>query len=209
MAKRILSFIREHEILYELQFGIRKNHSTLHTLLELTDKIYSNLDKSKFCVGVLLDLPKALDTIDHSILLSNLDHYRFRGVVKKWFASYLNDRQQCTIANGQKSDYGQINKVVPQGSVLGPILFTLYLNDMAMAINFKPRLFVDDTNIFSFDADSNNLTTSISEELSKLYQWFNANKLKVNIDKTNYCMFSPNRNMTNDHNIKITMDIVT
>ena len=205
MAKRILSFIREQKILYELQFGFRENHSTLHALLELTDQIYSNLDKNKFCVGVFLDLSKAFDTIDHSILLSKLDHYGFRGVVNKWFSSYLKNRQQFTIANGQKSDYGQINKGVPQGSVLGPILFTLYVNDMAMALNFKPRLFADDTNIFSFDADINNLTTSIDEELKKLYEWFNANKLKVNLDKTNYCIFSPNRNMKNDHDIKITM----
>ena len=192
LAKRILSFVRKHKILYRLQFGFREGHSTTHALLELLEKIYTNLDDGKFCVGIFLDLSKAFDTIDHSILLTKLKHYGLRGKICEWFASYLSNRKQYTFANGTSSSYGLIQKGVPQGSVLGPILFTLYVNDMPNAATLEPRLFADDTNIFNFGDNLQNLSQQTNLELEKLNEWLKANKLKINTGKTNFCLFNPN-----------------
>ena len=147
VVKRMMTFIKKHKILYELQFGFRENHSTVHALLEITDQIYSKLDQDNCALGVFLDLSKAFDTIDHEILLYKL-HHGFRGIVGDWFSSYLRNRKQYTCCNKAQSALGTIETGVPQGSVLGPILFTIFVNDMANAMNDgKPRLFADDTNI--------------------------------------------------------------
>ena len=189
LAKRIISFLKKKRILYGLQFGFREGHSTIHALLELLDSIYQNLDDNNSCIGVFLDLSKAFDTIDHDILLKKLLHYGFRGKVHNWFASYLQNRKQYTCVNGIKSTQQQIYKGVPQGSVLGPILFTLYVNEMPNATSAKPRLFADDTCIFSFHANIAKLSLLINEELNMLHAWLKANKLLLNTSKTNFSIF--------------------
>ena len=168
LAKRIIKFIQKHKILYRLQFGFREGHSTTHALLELLEKIYANLDNRKICVGIFLDLSKVFDTIDHSILLAKLQHYGFRGKIYEWFASYLSNRKQYTFANGTNSSYGLISKGIPQGSVLGPILFTLYVNDMPHSTTLEPRLFADETNIFNFGDNLQDLNKETNIELQKL-----------------------------------------
>ena len=125
MCKRLLDFLRKHKILYKLQFGFRENYSSTLALIETLNEIYSKLDEGKFVLGVFLDLKKASDTIDHKILLNKLEHFGIRGVAKKCFCSYLSNRKQFTYVNGCSSNLGIINISVPQGSVLGPILFTL------------------------------------------------------------------------------------
>ena len=194
LAKRIISFLKKNRILYELQFGFREGHSTIHALLELLDSIYQNLDDNNSCIGVFLDLSKAFDTIDHDILLKKLSHYGFRGIVHNWFASYLQNRKQYTCVNGNKSTQQDIYKGVPQGSVLGPILFTLYVNDMPNATSAKPRLFADDTCIFSFHANIAKLSLTMNKELNMLHEWLKANKLLVNTSKTNFSIFVPSKN---------------
>ena len=94
LARRVTSFLKKQKILYKLQFGFREGHSTVHALLELLEKVYSNLDANNSCIGIFLDLSKAFDTIDHSILLYKLQHYGFRGKILDWFSSYLTTRMQ-------------------------------------------------------------------------------------------------------------------
>ena len=145
-----MTFIKKQQILYELQFGFRENHSTVHALLEITDQIYSKLDDDNCALGVFLDLSKAVDTIDHGILLCKLHNYGFRGIVGDWFSSYLSNRKQYTCCNKAQSALETIETGVPQGSVLGPILFTIFVNDMANAMkDAKPRLFADNTTYFA------------------------------------------------------------
>ncbi len=204
LAKRIISFLKRNKILYELQFGFREGHSTVHALLELLDRIYQQLDDNDSCIGVFLDLSKAFDTIDHGILLHKLYYYGFRGKIHDWFSSYLQNRRQYTCINNKHSTLDVIKTGVPQGSVLGPILFTLYINDMQNAISLKPRLFADDTCIFNFDENIGNLFKSTNDELKKLLIWLKANKLLVNTSKTNFSIFVPTKN-TNVPNAKIVM----
>ena len=110
-----------------MQFGFREKHSTNHALLNLTEDIRNAIDSNLFTVGIFIDLQKALDTVDHNILLAKLDHYGIRGVAINWFSSYLTDRKQYVTINGIDSNLATMQFGVPQGSVLGPLLFLIYI----------------------------------------------------------------------------------
>ena len=125
--KRLITFIDKYNILYDKQFGLRKDHSTLHATLFITDKIQRAIEDGLFSCGIFLDFSKAFDTVDHSILLKKLTHYGIRGIANDWLASYLNNRRQYVTIGSNKSDDTLITHGVPQGSVLGPLLFLLYL----------------------------------------------------------------------------------
>ena len=128
--KRFMQFIDRYKILILEQYGFLKNHSTMSALIDVIDNVRNYIDKGELALGIYLDLKKAFDTVNHSILLSKLEHYGFRGHVNKFIGSYLNNRQQFTIIDGSKSDMMVINTGVPQGSVLGPLFFLLYINDI-------------------------------------------------------------------------------
>ena len=133
--------------MFSHQFDFRNGYPTNHALTSLTEIIRKALDEDKFTCGVFIDLQKAFDTVDHDILLSKLNHYGVRGVSYEWFKSYLTGRQQFTTIAHLKSDLCSINYGVPQGSVLGPILFLLYINDLNQVIfHSKIHHFADDTN---------------------------------------------------------------
>ena len=134
----------------KFQFGFRQDHSTILALTEITDSIRCFLDNDNYVLGLFVDLSKAFDTVDHSILLYKLSHYGIRGHANKFFQSYLTHRKQFTYINNEKSDIREISCGVPQGSVLGPILFLIYVNDLCHAVgNNIARLFADDTGLFT------------------------------------------------------------
>ena len=184
---RCVSYLDTHEILNDKQFGFRPKHSTYMAIAQLVDKINTAVEKNETTIGVFLDLSKAFDTIDHNILLHKLEHYGFRGIVLDWFKSYLSSRNQYVSYNNCKSDLREIVCGVPQGSILGPLLFILYVNDITNASNVLDfLLFADDTTIVYSHKDINSKTDVVNKELNEVSNWFKANKLSVNASKTNY-----------------------
>ena len=184
---RCVDFINTHEILNDKQFGFRSKHSTYMAIAQLVDKINSAVEKNETTIGIFLDLSKAFDTIDHKILLHKLEHYGFRGVVLEWFESYLSNRTQHVFYDNCNSDLKNIVCGVPQGSILGPLLFILYVNDITYTSNVLDFiLFADDTTILYSHKDINSKINLINEELNEVSNWFKANKLSVNASKTNY-----------------------
>ena len=189
---RLHNYLSKLEILCDDQFGFRKNHSTSLALIDLYEKISLALDHNEHAVGVFLDLSKAFDTVDHNILLDKLEHYGIRGLALDWVRSYLSNRLQFVQFNGQCSSPQTISCGVPQGSILGPLFFLLYINDLNnVSMLVELILFADDTNLFMSHKDPVYLAASLNSELNKLSTWFKANKLSLNLKKTNFMLFKP------------------
>ena len=153
-------------------------------IAQLVDKITNAVEENETTIGIFLDLLKAFDTIDHSILLHKLEHYGFRGIVLEWFKNYLSNRTQYVAFNNCTSEPGNITCGVPQGSILGPLLFILYVNDIRYTSNVLDFiLFADDTTILYSHKDINSKIELINKELDEVANWFKANKLSVNASK--------------------------
>jgi hypothetical protein len=148
------------------------------------------MDEKKVSAGIFIDLQKAFDTVNHDILIRKLEHYGLRGVALSWISSYLKNRTQYVDIDNISSEKLFVECGVPQGSVLGPKLFLLYINDITKVSDLlRFILFADDTTILYSDSDLANLVLTVNQELSKLCAWFASNKLSLNIAKTNYMIF--------------------
>ena len=190
MFKRLNIFLENNNLLIPNQFGFRKGHSTEHAILHVKDKIIDAFVKSEHIIGVFMDLSKAFDTIDHKILIHKLQYYGVGDQALFWFTNYLQDRQQYVSFQNHESKKLTIKCGVPQGSILAPLLFIIYINDIVKSsslLNFV--IFADDINVCYSHANSVTLKRHLNCELLEISKWFKSNKLSLNVSKTNFIYF--------------------
>ena len=203
------SFLNNNGIIYNSQYGFRTNHSCEHAITELVGEIVKNQSLDRHTIAIFLDLSKAFDTLQHSVLFSKLSKYGIRGNALSWFKSYLSNRSikvKCAIAStGQveKSTDYQVEYGTPQGSCLGPLLFLIFCNDLHLQLSLcNSILFADDTTIYKSHSNLRYLKWCIEEDLKTVSDWLRANKLTLNVDKT-VCLIFPK----NQKPIKITINL--
>jgi len=190
--KRLYAYLNSNLYLDPLQFGFKPKHSTVQAVTKLTQDILYGFENRKYTLAVYCDLSKAFDTLDHSILLDKLSRYGIRGTALNLFKTYLEDRSLYVNHNNISSDMQLMpNFGVPQGSVLGPLLFIIYINDLRNSLKYSSHiLYADDTTLYLIGNNLKELFSKMNEELHLLSTWFKVNKLSLNLEKTNYVVFS-------------------
>ena len=203
--KRFYSFFTSQHVLSSNQFGFRKAHSTVHALHSSVKIIEDAMNNNMHTIGIFIDLSKAFDTLDHNILLDKLEHYGIRGIAKQLTSSYLTNRRQYTCFGGEESNKLFVRFGVPQGSVLGPLLFLVYINDIVNCYKFDNSnnnnnnddntnfiLYADDTNIFVIGKTKKEAYILANSILNDVYHYMKFNLLHINMDKCYFMHFAPN-----------------
>ena len=198
-------FLDKNNILYKYQSGFRKHHSTDTCLSYLTDKVKIGFEEGLFTGMVLIDLQKAFDTIDHSILLEKMRCLGFAGKTIAWYTSYLTDRSFIVNVGKESSSPGKLSCGVPQGSILGPLLFLLYVNDMPQAVNSELLLYADDTCLIYTGKDIQKIEEQLNSDFTSLCEWFIDNKLSVHVgeEKTKSILFGTKRQLKDQRDLNL------
>ena len=190
---RLTQYLEKKKLLNVNQYGFRPICSTSHAISEICDDCFDNLDKGYTTCGLFLDLAKAFDTVDHNILLSKLAKDGIRLLSHQLLKSHLTNRKQYTGVNGKQSTVRNITCGVPQGSTLGPLLFIIYMNDLPLTSNFRPRLFADDTSLTLSNSNIKQLEKDVNTEVKKINDWMCLYKLSINYTKTAFLLITKKR----------------
>ena len=186
-------YLDHNNLLSEEQYGFRANHSAELAAIKLADYIVQEIDRKLTPVNIYIDLSKAFDTLNFDILLYKLHYYGITDIALKLLNSYMSNRKQYVKYNVNESGFKEIKTGVPQGSILGPLLFSIYINDLSTISNtFKCIMYADDTTIYfnTEDFPKDNLAKHITTELDKVDVWLKHNKLSLNVEKTKMHDFS-------------------
>ena len=194
MQSRLVKHLKSRNILYKSQYGFRPGHSCEHALLEAQNTIHRALERKQVTALLLLDFSKAFDLTDHEILLHKLEHYGVRGLCLSWFKSYLTNRRQYVNVNNCDSAIQSLHFGVPQGSILGPILFIIYINDLPNISTLSHCIFfADDANLIISADTYEELNIIVNTILNLVQEWVGNNGLKLNNIKTKYMIFTNKR----------------
>ena len=197
------AYLTEKKLLYKFQSGFRRDFSTDTCLIHLSDYIRFQMDKGNFVGMVLLDLQKAFDTVDHDILLMKLELLGLSSDAIRWFRSYVSGRQQLVDVSGTFSSQANISCGVPQGSVLGPLLFLIYVNDMSAVVKHKLLLYADDAAILVSGTNIEQVQSLLSGELEMVSEWLIGNKLSLHLGKTESILFGSKSRLKSQSNMTI------
>ena len=203
---QLYNYLTCNNILHPCQSGFRCNHSTSTTLIDVTDHILSNMNEGKVTGAIFLDLKKAFDTVSHRLLLKKLHSYGITGHTLQWFESYLKNRSQAVNINSTLSDFKDINIGIPQGSILGPLLFIVFVNSLPDSVKCKCVMYADDTTLLTSSSDPVTLEFELKQNLDMVANWFKSNQLTLNIKKTKLMMFGTWQNLSKFKNISLTYD---
>ena len=173
---QLVNHLETNNILYEHQYGFQKNKSTEQNLIQAFNFIGNSLNENKYCIGVFFDLKKAFDVCSFDVLIMKLEKMGIKGTALQWFKSYLENRKQFVDINGNFSSEKDIISCILQGSILGPILFLCYINDLFRVTDLLTLMFADDTFCLRSDSDLTQLIDNINRDINKLATWFRANK---------------------------------
>jgi exonuclease III len=187
---QLTDFLLRYNILFKSQHGFREGHSTTHAMIDFISSINEALDKGELSYGVFCDLSKAFDTINHQILFKKLDHYGIRGMALNLLKNYFTGRSQFVSFNGENSGELPLSTGVPQGSILGPLIFLIYVNDLSASTDaLRFVTFADDSNLLIHGKDPKDTASKLSAALVDVTDWFRANRLLLNVSKTNLIVF--------------------
>ena len=204
MANQVMQYFEDNHLFYDGQYGFRPNRSTEMATLELVDRIQQDLARNLFPCCIFMDLSKAFDTINHEILLCKLKSYGFDNNALMLFKSYLTNRKQCVSFENETSPLRDITTGVPQGSILGPILFIIYINDLINSCpKLKPVIYADDTTLYFAYKDAKQTEMTINEDLNNVADWLCINKLSLNTSKTKMMVFQKRKDPMSTPNLKI------
>ena len=203
---QLYAYLCSRNILSDAQSGFRANYSTTTTLLDVQDYILNNMDKGFVTGAIFLDLKKAFDTVDHEILINKLASYGIKDNELDWFKSYLCNRSQAVHVNSFLSDFKTYNTGIPQGSILGPLLFIIFVNCLPDVVTCKTVMYADDTSLMCKAKDVNELKVKLESNLKAVANWFKANKLTLNTDKTKFMVFGTNHMIDQYNDITLSFD---
>ena len=191
MTNRIINFFNKFKLFSLQQFGFLRKKSTQDAVLDFTEKIYDALNSKQHALSILIDLKSAFDTVNHDILLAKLELYGLRGPGLDWIRSYLTDRETFVALRQTSSNRHPLTVGIPQGSIIGPILFIIYINDLPSVSDILScTLFADDTNFTLTNTNYNDMTTTLNSELVRINDWTTANRLTINVSKTELLLFT-------------------
>ena len=199
----------EHGILKEEQAGFRTNRSTQDVILRATDDWKRALDCGQIVATVMIDLSKAFDTINHNLLLKKLYAYGIHGSELSWFTDYLAERKMRVVVDGVSSEWARVPMGVPQGSILGPLLFLIFMNDLPEVVEeCTINLYADDTTIYSADINPVMLGSRVEGYLGRVADWISSNGLRMNVAKTQLMVLSRRgrRDEANSIQVKVVND---
>ena len=205
--QQVYTYMQNHQLLHPAQFGFRPGHSTQDAVLACIEDWRRSLDDDKLVGVAFIDLSKAFDSINHKLLLQKLESYGFGDREMRWFYSYLAGRKQRVVIEGSHSSWSNVTRGVPQGSILGPLLFMIFVNDLpAMVEQGTAVMYADDTTLYQCSSDAIGLQEKLTAGLVKIANWLCQNKLSMNVQKTQLLLLSRKRRAKDLENIQIVLN---
>ena len=206
VGQQLSDYLELNHIIYKHQYGFQQNKSTVHPMIHLLNEIGRAKKDGKVSVGIFMDISRAFDSLSIPILIKKLEKIGIKNTELDWFKNYLSGRKQCIFLNDIKSSFLETNRGVPQGGVISPILFLIYINDLPNITEMLTLLFADDSNFIYSGNSLDEILPLINADLKKICDWFRLNELSIHPDKSKFMIFNKNESSIDWDNISINLN---